>query len=70
MNDPFKYYSQQILEKLIRFSDKFQYCDTITVDMNFVANSKKFFEVMSNITEGQAFTSQCSLVYDQKLGIH
>lgn len=38
--------------------------------MNLVANSKKFFEVISNCTEGQAFTSPCNLVFDTKLGIH
>jgi hypothetical protein len=48
----------------------YQYCDTISVDFNLVASSQKFFEIMSNCTEGKAFTTKCNLVYDPKLGVH
>lgn len=70
MNDPFKYYAWQILEKYVRFCDMYQYCDTLTVDFNLVANSKKFFDLMSNCTDGKAFHSRCNLVFDTNLGIH
>lgn len=54
----------------MRFCDVYQYCDTISVDFNLVANSRKFFDLMSSCTEGKAFTSKCNFVFDSNLGIH
>lgn len=54
----------------VRFCDMFSYADTISVSVQLVQDSKKFFDTMSNMTSGYAFTRKCCFEFDKDLGIH
>lgn len=48
----------------------YQYIDTISVDFGLVADSKQFFDILSNCSEGNAFTTKCKFVFSSQLGVH
>lgn len=49
--------------KCVRFCDMYQYIDTITADFALVADSKQFFDILSNCSDGSAFTTRCKFVF-------
>jgi len=69
-NEPDKLQAFKQLADNVRFCDLFQYLDTISISPELVKDPAAFFEVMSNSTNGQAFSSPCHFEHDKKLGIH
>ena len=54
-NEPEKFKADKTLVDNLRFCDLLMYLDTITVSHELISDANFFFEVLANVTKGQAF---------------
>ena len=54
----------------MRFSDLYEYLDTITVSMELVEATDLLFQALDEVSGGMALQSPCMFVYDETAQMH
>ena len=65
-SQPEKYEAMDKLVENLRFCDLLMYLDTITVSQKLITDSNYFFDVLSRVTVGKAFSTPCKFQSEQR----